>query len=445
MFRFSAVLGICLVMLQTGWAQNFGSDARRIALGGPNSHDNMASRLVEGRQGYRAIPIPIGLIQVFKKREIFDPNDPNFDPLRAIEYAADPLHLTLNRDSGGAGSRFVRNLVDAELSRDLNTYRGFTPASRINSQGLISPQWGKTFTVADDPAGVSHGIYLGAGPYISLGTDLRFDEQLIGLLAASTDTYLPNTNFLITDTTKGQGAVAITGGYRGRLSPSGFQGTGDGIYLATNYNYLRGIHYDSAALEVRFDTDSDGLVTVAPSTNPIVVNRTTSKSGSGFAIDFAVAVVKGKWDFSVGLDGIGNRINWKDPGGRRYVLQSLSNGGDFVTTEVPLSSSSERVSLPVRYSGSGGYRTDRWSAATELGRGLQGFHFNGGAEYLLGPLAFRGGTRFSRDLWHGATGIGLNITRKFGIDVAAFQTSTNVENDRRISFAASLRINRTSR
>jgi hypothetical protein len=445
MFRSLAVLAVVTFLLETGWAQNFSSDARRIALGGAANNDNMASRLVAERQDYRVIPIPIGLIQVFEKREIFNPNDPDFDPVRAIEYAADPLHLTLNRDSGGAGSRFVRNLVDAELSRDLNTYRGFKPAPRINAQGLISPQWGKTFTVADDPARVSHGIYLGAGPYISLGTDVRFDEQLIGLLAASTDTYLPNRNFLITNTTKGQGAIAITGGYRGRLSPSGFQGDGDGVYIAANYSYLRGIHYDAADLEVRFDTDSDGLVTVSPGTDPIVVNRTTSKSGNGFAIDLAAAVVKGKWDVSVGLDGIGNRINWKDPGGRRYVLQSVSSGGDFVTTEVPLSASTERVSLPVRYSGSGGYRTDRWSAATEIGRGLQGFYFNGGAEYLFGPLAFRGGTRVSRGLLHGATGIGLNITRKFGIDLAAFQTSTNLEDDRRISFAASLRINRTSR
>jgi len=429
---------------QPAQAQNFSSDARRIAMGGAGDSNNTASRLVEDQRDYRVIPIPIGLIQVLKKREIFDPNDPNYDPARAIEYAADPLHFTLNRDSSGPGNRLVRNLVDAQLSRDLNVYRGFTPASEINAQGLIAPTWGKTFHVAESAdTGAYQGFFVGAGPYISLGTKLNIDQSLVDLFSSPTDVYLPDSNFLVNDATRGQAALSITGGYRSRFVPAGFSGGGnEGVYVAADYNYLRGYHYEAADLQTRFDTDSAGLLTLAPTTTPVTVDRTTGKTGNGFAIDLAMAVVKRRWDVSFGVDGIGNRIDWKELSGRRYVLQSLFDGADFITTSVPVSVTEERVTLPVRYAGAGGYQSERWSAATEIGRGLQGFRFNAGGEYLVGPLAFRAGARLSRDLWHPAAGIGLNITRRFGVDVAALETRTNIENDPRTSFAVSLRINR---
>jgi hypothetical protein len=425
-------------LAEPSFSQNYSLDARRIGLGGAGDSQNIASKLVEEQQDYRSIPIPLGILQVVRNKEIFDPEDPKFDPVRAVEYAAAPLHWTFKRDSTGPGNLLVRNIVDAELSRDLNTYRGFTPAQQINAQGLIAPSWGKTFHVSSKRDGAFHGVFVGVGPYLTVGTNLQFDQKLINLLASSTNTYSPNTNFLITDATTGQAAAAITGGYRGRFAPTGER---EGIYIAANYNYLYGLHYDTAATQLRFDTDATGLITLSPTTTPVIVNRTTSSSGKGFAIDAAVAVVQERWDASFGVDGIGNRIDWEELGGRRYVLNSLFNGGDFVSTGVAVASTT-RVTLPVRYSGSGGYHTTRWSAATEMGRSLQGFGFNAGGEYKVGPLAFRGGTRYSRDLWHGATGIGLNLTKGFGVDVAAFQTSTNIENERRISVALSLRINR---
>jgi hypothetical protein len=436
----AAVLAV-IVLNQNGLAQNFGADARRIALGGAGSNDNIASRLIEDQQGYTAIPIPIGLYQIFKKREIFDPTDANFDPVRAVEYAADPMHLTLNRDTAdGGGHLLINHLVNAELSRDLNTYRGFTPAQQLQAQGLVSPTFGKTLKLVRYGNGGFHGIYVGAGPYLSIGTTLSFDQQLLDIFSSSTDVYLPNTTFSIADTTSGQAAMSITGGYRARVSVPGFEGSKDGVYIAADYNYLHGIHYDSADLDVRFDTDSQGLVTLAPTTSPIVIDRTMSRKGRGFAIDLATAVIKGPWEVGGSVDGIGNHINWNEMTARQYVLLSLVAGGDFVTTQTLPPSPTQRVSLPVRYHGNAGYRTSRWSAVTEVGRGFQGLDFSGGAEYRFGPLAFRGGGRYSRDMWHGATGLGITFFSKLGFDVAAFQNTTNIDNDHRISFAASLRI-----
>src|SRR5262245_2874108 len=124
-------LGLVLVFLAISGlspessAQSFILDARRVALGGSGSHDNIASKVVAEHQPYRVIPIPIGLFQIVKNRKYFNPDDPEFDPARAIEFAANPLHFTLDRNIDSAGHEFVNNLVNAQFSNNLNVYRGF--------------------------------------------------------------------------------------------------------------------------------------------------------------------------------------------------------------------------------------------------------------------------------------------------------------------------------
>ena len=453
--RLSRVIGLIIVLTlvssalpQVSFAQGFNLDARRIGLGGAGNTNNIASKVIAEHQPYRVIPIPLGIFQLLDNRRFFDPDDPEFDPARAIEYAGNPMHFTLDRNSSSAGHRFVNDLVNAGFSRDLNSYRGFAPSPEIKAGGLFSPSWGKTIRVSGDASsGKSHGIFVGAGPYVSLGTALNVDPNLISMWASPVDVYRPNTQFLTQDLSTGQAAFAITGGYRGRFALSGISSTSSsretGLHVAANYNYLRGFHYESADVQFRFDTDGAGLVTLLPSTNPVVVNRATSKTGNGFSLDLAAAVVTEKWDVGFGVDGIGNRINWKDLSSRTYVLQNLFSGGEFVTTPGPSIPSERRVELPVRFSGSGSYYTDRWSAAAQMGRDLQKrLDFNTGVEYWLGPVAVRGGTRYANKRWHGATGVGFNFTSKFGIDVAAFQNSANIEEDRRPSFAVSLRLNR---
>jgi hypothetical protein len=430
-------------------AQNFSLDARRIGMGGAGDAQTIASRLVEEQQPYRSIGLPFGLIQVWNRRDIFNPDHNDFDPVRAAEYGGNPLHLTLRRDSVGAGNRLVKDLVDADVNRDLNAYRIFTPSSEIDAAGLASPNWGKTLRFARDPVdGSFHGIYIGAGPYISIDTHLDFDDRLLEVLGSPTPVYRPNMQFQITDDSGAQGALAVTGGYRGRFPlPALFSGlaTGsrnEGLYFASDFHYLHGFRYEAADLLLQFETDGQGLITLNPSTTPVVVNRATSETGRGFALDAAMALVTEEWDLTFGVDGIANRINWEEFTGERYTLQSLFSGGDFVTQGVQPPFSSQRVTLPVRYSGSGTYRQERWSASAEAAKTLQGGSFSAGGEYLWKRLSFRGGGRYVRDLWHGSAGIGFNISEGFGVDAAAFQTTTNLEEEHRISFAFSLRFNR---
>jgi hypothetical protein len=75
----------------------------------------------------------------------------------------------------------------------------------------------------------------------------------------------------------------------------------------------------------------------------------------------------------------------------------------------------------------------------EASRTLQGKEFRGGGEYRLGFIELRGGGRYSRSIWNPAGGVGVNLLPGFGVDVAWFGTSTNIEDQRKASMAVSLR------
>ena len=135
--------------------------------------------------------------------------------------------------AGSTRGAFVSDIVNGDLSRDLNDYRGFIPRSELKAEGLASPNWGKLFKLYKRDDGTFHGVYVGAGPYISAMTDLNIDNELIDILSSPTRVEIPNRNFLITDTSDGQLALAITGGYRGRIAFSSKTGTPgrNGIYI----------------------------------------------------------------------------------------------------------------------------------------------------------------------------------------------------------------------
>jgi hypothetical protein len=242
-----------------------------------------------------------------------------------------------------------------------------------------------------------------------------------------------------------QAAGAATVGYRAHFSMPGSSGRSkrDGVYVAVNYNYLRGFHYEGVNLGVTFNTDSTGLITLQPTTVPIVVDRMTSSHGQGDAVDVGTHVIMGRWNFRASANGIANHIDWSGLRAENYALSSLLQSLSFVKSSEPAPAGDLRVKLPVRYAGGAGYDANRWSVDSEVGRGLQGTEFHGGAEYrLLGRLAFRGGARYSRQQWNPGGGVGLNITKGFGVDVAAYGTSTNIEDLRKVALALSLRFDR---
>ena len=435
----AAVLTISTVLR----AQNYSWDARSVGMGGETGlgEGNLASSLVPPDRSYTSIVVPLGFVQVFSNLQVFDPNDPGFDALRAIDYVGNPFHYTFHRSEKAGNVDFLKNIVDSGFSRDLNAYRGFAPPEHLVAGGVLAPSWGYTFKFHRGAGNSFQGIYLGAGPYISLQTDLRFDPRLIAILESPVNVSVsPNTSFFATNSAAQQAAAAITGGYRAKIGFPSSASVRDGVYFAVNFNYLIGLRHDMADINLQIATDSTGLVTATPLSVPLTIDHLYSTSGRGFSTDLGVAIVKSGWEFGAGANDVGNRMDWRNHHSKRFNLTNLTTGVDFVETSLVAPAGTIRKELPVQYVSNVGYSRGPWTLRTDWSYQLQKLAAHAGAEYRLGPLALRGGTRYGLKEWNPTAGFGLNFTRRFGMDFGFFGNSTNLEQRRNLSMAVSLRI-----
>lgn len=438
-------LGFVCLSASPALAQNWSFDARAIGLGGVGSAGNVAVSMIDEQREYRSIVLPFGLIQVLQDFGKFNPTEDDFDLIRAVEYAASPIHYVVGRDTSDSGYLLVNDLRNGQLSRDLNRYRGFAPSSTIIAEGLASPSWGYTFKVKKSATGAFQGIYVGAGPYLAMREAASIDPNLISLLSSSSAVYTPNQSYVLDNEVVGQAALAITGGYRGRFAWGAGIGGGterEGLYIGANYHFLRGFRYEDFNQNLRLDTDAAGLITLSPLVpRPLLIRRDASSNGLGLAMDVGVAGVVGPWEFGLSVNGIANRIDWNDVERTDYFLTNLLTGGDFLDTpEIPIGD--VRVELPVDYRANGAYQAEMWTAIAEFSRGFQGTSFRAGYEQRLGRIQLRGGGRYIQERFEPSGGIGFNLTDRFGIDVAAFATSANVERSRHLALAVSLRLMR---
>jgi hypothetical protein len=409
--------------------------------------------MVDEQRPYRALVMPFGLFQVLPNLPKLNPTTDEFDLVRTIEYAASPIHLIIGRDSTSTASAFITDLRNGELNRDLNVYRGFSPATSVAAEGLASPNWGYTFKIRDNGDGPFQGIYAGGGLYFSMQTEAAIDPALAELFASPTPVYVPNTSFYMSNDTQSQFGMAITGGYRGRFAVpgrgaaasggSGSRSTGnqavDGIYVGANVHYLRGFSYEHFEPSARLDTNAQGLLVVNPALGlPVTITRTTSSGGNGVAADVGVAAVIDRWEAGLGVNGIGNRINWTEAERTRYALDSLFSGGEFEDLEtIPVGDM--RVELPVDVRANASYDAGRWMAVTEFGHGYNGTSFRAGYEQRFARYQLRGGARYVKERWEPTGGVGINFNQRFGVDVGLFGTSANLERQRHVGIAFSLR------
>jgi hypothetical protein len=395
--------------------------------------------------------IPLGLFQVLNDFSIYDPGSDDFDPIRAVENIAAPLHYTFNRNGTGTGVEFINDLLDGQLSRDLNSYRGFIPTSQPVAYGVWAPNWGITLPIYKKKDEAIHSVYVGGGLYSPFRGALEVDDQLQSILSSETNVYIPNSQFRITSGVRAEVPIAITGGYRGRFKLRDGGSDRDGLYVAFNYNYLRGFWYEDVVMFLRLDTDAQGLLTLPSSSqpfNPLEVVRAHSTNGHGMALDFGVAAVVNRLEVGFGINGLANRIKWTDVEASRYSLANiLTSSGDFaeITTAAP----DVTVEQPIEYVVSTGYHADRWQLAGEFGVRTSSYApdegrlgktwMHTGFEYRFGLLEPRAGAYYSRGRLTPAAGLGLNFG-KFGLDVAAYSNDANVEHVRHPSIALSLRI-----
>lgn len=443
--RMRLVAACLLVLAGAGQAraQNWTFDARTIALGGAGGNNNVAWDMIEEQRRYGSVVLPFGLLQVLRNTDVFRPDADDFDIIRAVEYATAPLHYMVDRDGSDTtgGQRLVVDMRNAELSRDLNRYRGFVPVNQPAAAGLAVPRIGGTITLARGDGGAFHGIYLAGGGYLSMRATADIDQRLVDWLGSDTDVYLPATRFPVTSAAAEQLAAVGTVGYRGRFALPQAASERDGVYLAANVNYLRGFRYEDQDVRVILDTDRAGLLTTIPGSTPLRVARLSSTSGSGYSVDAGVGVVVGRVEFGAGASGLGNHIDWTAVERTTYTLNSLLNGDDEFIESPTTVLGDVRVELPVDYRGNVGYHLDRLSLLAEVGRGLNGGSVRGGVEYRMGGVELRGGAYYVRERWQPTGGIGFNLGRRLGLDVATYWTVANVEREPRQVIAASLRIN----
>src|SRR5262249_28231021 len=161
---------------------------------------------------------------------------PNFDPARAIEYAANPFYLQFGRDGSSAGAQFVHDIRNAQLQTNLSAYQGFLPGS-MRTSGLVAPKYGHTFWFGPPDSGRRQGIFVGGGPDLSMRTDLVTDDALVTALSTG-GIATPNQRLTLRNASTAQLAGAITGGYRGRFATGAANDSA--AFVSVNVNYLRG-------------------------------------------------------------------------------------------------------------------------------------------------------------------------------------------------------------
>jgi len=442
--RLLCVLLSIPAMAGTASAQGLLFDARSVAMGGGGGNStNIALKMVppSGRAEV-VIPVPLGLIQVFQGGlDKFKPNSDTFDPVLAAEVLGSPLQYRFGADTSGPRYNLINDLVNGTVNPNLATYVGFEIPETFSDQGLLSPQFGVTlkFAKKDDRF---HGLYVGVGPYLSFDTDGVVDPRLVDILGAGTS--YPNATMSLNDSSQVQLAMAVTAGYRGRLalgsagSSGGAGASRDGIYVAYNFHVLRGFRYLEPDLNVRFNTNNAGIIT--PSNTPVTVLSLQGHKGSGIAQDVGVQIVRGRFQGGVGVNGIGNRINWSDFSLSTHTLASLTAGLNFIETPGVTNVTDRRVTLPVVKSANIGYEGEGWGATATVADGYNGQSFAGGVERQVGPFWVRGGGRYSRSKWEPSAGFGIGTN--VALDVAVFGTHANLQSERQMAFAASVRIGR---
>jgi len=439
-----------VVAVGTASAQNYSTDARKIAMGGGGGEStNIAAGMVGKASPYTSIVLPLGILQLLSDGfDKFKPSSDQFDPIAAIENATNPLHYTFGRGTTGTGQTFVNDIRNGNFNTNLLSYVGFKIPAEYRAQGLGMPQGGGTIKFAKRPTGAFQGIYVGAGPYMSFDTNGTVSQPLVDMLATGVGAVC--NPCLVDNASRLQLGMAITVGYRGRVALASSQDSRDGVYVAYNYHILRGFRYLDNGVDVRLDTTAGGQYQIPPpGTNPIFITTLQAKSGSGRASDIGVVVVRNNFEVGFGINGIGNSMEWTDFSQDNYFMAtSLQTGLEFSSTSVTPPVSSLTVKLPIVISESLAFQAGGWGfmgtlAQKKAGSGVAGYgekSMSAGIERKFGPFWLRGGGRYAREKWDPTYGFGIG--NRIALDVGFYGTHANLEGKRQTAMAISLRFNR---
>jgi hypothetical protein len=437
--RIAAVIALTVVwcsFTSSASAQDWDTDARSVALGGLRGPRSVF--VTEQQRGERSFGVPLGLFRVLMKRELFTPSSSRFNPILAMELAASPMHLQLGHGQGTVASQLVSDIRNSTLDLDPASYRNALPANFATGAHIIRT-WGHTFAVTRRPdSRVSHGIYAGAGPYLSLDTALQVDDDMRRLLGSRA----ANTTGTVANQSKGQLAAALTTGYRGAfpLGPDHGGTTANALNVSVNVNTLRGFRYEDFDTAIQLETDPQGLLVLANGKPASLgFTRVTSTSGAGLSFDVRGSVTLGSWQFGVEGNNLANRLTWRDVTSRGYSLDPGSAGVRF-DVSTPAALDDVRVHLPPSYQGNLAFRGRSFTALSEVTREWDRTRVRAGAEQRFAAAELRGAINVSRGMWLPSAGVSLRLSPGTWADASIFGSAANFERTPRYALAMSIRV-----
>jgi hypothetical protein len=172
---------------------------------------------------------------------------------------------------------------------------------------------------------------------------------------------------------------------------------------------------------------------------PLAFTRHYSSSGRGASLDFGAGISVGPWELGFTGNNLANHMQWRNVTERDYALSSLTSGMSF-STSPRRAVADVAASVPTDHRGHLGFHSARFSLEGEVGRQAERTVLRGGIEHRFARVQLRGGATYSDRQWLPSAGVSVPLLRRLQLDLATFSSTANVEQERRFSLAASLRL-----
>ncbi len=445
-------LALAVVVAGCGLAAASGadaqSDARRLGMGGilvseagGAATQNVAYRAVpaataSGRSS-RAIPLPLGLIQVLADPPETDPDDPEFNVFEIANLVGrTPWTLQLVKPEE-LSSDIIVDVAQNSLAVDLGELQRLFPRESI--------RYGMTMQSPSFELGVKQ-VFVGVRPQVEARNSLDLDANLQRALGEG-EPFLPNTSYGAADEAQGQAAVAFRGGVALPVVPAVGAPDGDprrggfAVYAGARGKYLSGVALWRADAVGAFATGD----TIFGSSTPVEASYTADVrdgtdprfgAGRGFGADVGVALFAGGLEIGVGVNDLGSTITWERTRLRRMTYDSASDLEQTVTIE----SDAEYTS---RFPVTGTLNVVRRSGRLLLGGTLdrtanERWIPRVGLEAWSGPIPLRAGAYLDTyRLVQFTAGSGVKLG-PVGLDLALATSSRGITTARGVELAASL-------
>jgi hypothetical protein len=434
MFRRVLLLSLLAIVLGGGVASAQTFSARRMAMGGVilasggagNSGANVAYRAVpRAPSSLRALPLPIGLVQLMADPPEFDPDSPNFNIYELANLLYNPPWNAQLSSAGVPSNDITIEISKTSLAVDLGEVKKIFPEDQSQMGAVIN-----------GPA-LGFGIkrfFLSAAPLIYYDNDLSFNDNLRD--AINGDPFLSDMRYEMRDQGEGMAAVGAHLGWAAPLKETGDpRDKGMGLYAGARLKLMRGLAYASADNSVGFTTD-DPLFGSELKTNYQSLTRTTGPEGGGLGrgLDLGAVWMAGGAEVGLGINDIGTTFNWTVEETRSVDDPADPDAKDIVTKGVEVTSK-----VPTTVVANAATRVGRFLVAGDIVRGIHVTTAHLGAEtWLSKAVAVRvGGCRDANALLQYSVGSGLRFGN-FGVDLAIASNSRNLSRERGLELGAGL-------